>query len=300
MESVAQYRAVSDFKMRESFSSICSFLRREFTQILDPLEIVPEHDANQKMVAKKKSSAKTGPFVELEVDESSNIASYVVENDFGLVAVLQSSLPLSSSGSFGYFEVFIISAGSSGSIGIGLAPNDHEEDQQPGWKSNSFGYHGDDGNKYWSEKGCCKNDRFGPSFSTGDVIGCGINNVTRSLFFTKNGYVIDSAFSLENVSIPLFPTVGLASSGERVFVNFGQLPFLWNFDIENILPEFDSCPKAEYFHPKTGKKKREQSIFDIYFDWIASRWGILEVRPPSSSSLKFLRKYLDESFELDH
>ena len=52
-----------------------------------------------------------------------------------------------------------------------------------GWKSISWGYHGDDGNFYCSGEGKI----YGPSFTTGDTIGCCLNLMNNMIFYAKNG-----------------------------------------------------------------------------------------------------------------
>ena len=54
----------------------------------------------------------------------------------------------------------------------------------PGWEPNSFGYHADDGNAF-CQTGTGK--AYGPTYTTGDVVGCGINFVDNTIFYTKNG-----------------------------------------------------------------------------------------------------------------
>ena len=54
----------------------------------------------------------------------------------------------------------------------------------PGWVKGSWGYHGDDGKKY-EEVG--KGVPYGPTYGTGDTVGCGVDFTSGSAFFTKNG-----------------------------------------------------------------------------------------------------------------
>ncbi|XP_060579029.1 SPRY domain-containing protein 3-like [Ruditapes philippinarum] len=44
-----------------------------------------------------------------------------------------------------YFEIEILSLGRSGTIALGLVPDDYPANNQPGWGKNSIGYHADDG-----------------------------------------------------------------------------------------------------------------------------------------------------------
>ena len=69
-------------------------------------------------------------------------------------------------------------------MGIGLSERNVNLNRLPGWDQISYGYHGDDGN-FFASSG--KGIEYGPTFTTGDVVGCGINFVTREIFFTKNG-----------------------------------------------------------------------------------------------------------------
>lgn len=79
----------------------------------------------------------------------------------------------------------------------------------PGWEKNSWGYHGDDGNSFASEK---EGTSFGPRFTSklsfaynglisnvrnlaGDVIGCGIDFSLHKAFYTKNSSFIGELLS---------------------------------------------------------------------------------------------------------
>jgi hypothetical protein len=121
----------------------------------------------------------------------------------------------------------IISKGRDGYMGMGLAAIDVNMSRLPGWDTNSYGYHGDDGHSFCSSG---TGVPYGPTFTTGDVIGCGYNLVENNCFYTKNGMNLGIAFS-NLPSIPLFPTVGLQTLGEEVEANFGMKPFV--YDIED-------------------------------------------------------------------
>ncbi|KAG9067250.1 hypothetical protein KI688_012032 [Linnemannia hyalina] len=124
-----------------------------------------------------------------------------------------------------YYEILIKSNGQQGYIGIGACNANVALDRLPGWEPLSWGYHGDDGNGF---EGCGNGRPFGPVFTTGDVIGCGINFRNMSLFYTKNGIYLGVAF--RNLKGPLYPTVGMRTSGEIVEANFGQREFVFNIE----------------------------------------------------------------------
>jgi hypothetical protein len=108
----------------------------------------------------------------------------------------------------------------------------------------SWGYHGNDGNVFHNTTR--KGSAFGPSFGEGDTIGCGISVDGTSLFFTKNGELLGTAFS--NLQLPqpdssdgeggarskkkqhggykLFAVIA-ADCAIDVMVNHGAAPFVW-------------------------------------------------------------------------
>lgn len=147
-------------------------------------------------------------------------------------------------------------------MGIGLTAQNFKPNRLPGWDKQSYGYHGDDGNSF-SSSGNGKS--YGPTFTTDDIIGCGVNLVTNTCFYTKNGHNLGIAFqdlpvrSEQSVILlhekytiltcisfkfqsKLYPTVGLQTPGEIVDANFGQQPFI--FDIEDMLKELRESTKA--------------------------------------------------------
>jgi SPRY domain len=130
---------------------------------------------------------------------------------------------------FYYYEVYIVRGGQRCSVGVGFAPSTHPRDQQPGWTTASLGYHGDDGNAFVFGE----HDAFGPTFQTGDVIGCGFDAVFQRVFYTKNGSLV--GWLEAEITADLVPTVGLAAPGQQVYINVGQQPFLFDLDFENTL-----------------------------------------------------------------
>ena len=75
----------------------------------------------------------------------------------------------------------------STTIGIGFCDRSVMLSRPLGWEPNSFGYHGDDGHVYHSHN---VGRPYGPVFTAGDVVGCGVNFRTGCAFFTKNGYYL--------------------------------------------------------------------------------------------------------------
>lgn len=125
-----------------------------------------------------------------------------------------------------YYEMRVISKGDDGYIGIGFCAASNKVERLPGWDPDSWGYHGDDGHSF---AGSGTGKDYGPCFTTGDVIGCGVNFADNTAFYTKNGKFLGIAFTDMNLKQPMFPAVGLRTPGEQVTVNFGHEPFV--FDI---------------------------------------------------------------------
>ena len=67
---------------------------------------------------------------------------------------------------------------------IGLSARSVSLARPPGWESESYGFHGDDGDIYNQQS---NGKGYSTPFRAPDVIGCGINFRTKTVFFTKNG-----------------------------------------------------------------------------------------------------------------
>ncbi|ORY97455.1 concanavalin A-like lectin/glucanase domain-containing protein [Syncephalastrum racemosum] len=129
-----------------------------------------------------------------------------------------------------YFEMCVLSKGNDGFIGIGFCTADTVLERLPGWDENSWGYHGDDGHSF---TGSGTGKDYGPCYTTGDVVGCGVDFSEGVAFYTKNGSPLGVAFRDIPMSSDLYPCVGMRTPGEHITVNFGQEPFL--FDITQYI-----------------------------------------------------------------
>uniref|UniRef100_A0A8D0DBL0 RAN binding protein 9 n=1 Tax=Sander lucioperca TaxID=283035 RepID=A0A8D0DBL0_SANLU len=149
-----------------------------------------------------------------------------------------------------YFEVKIISKGRDGYMGIGLSAQGVNMNRLPGWDKHSYGYHGDDGHSFCSSG---TGQPYGPTFTTGDVIGCCVNLINNTCFYTKNGHSLGIAFT--DLPPNLYPTVGLQTPGEVVDANFGQHPFV--FDIEDYMREWRTKIQAQIDRCPIGEREGE-------------------------------------------
>ncbi|KAM9459705.1 ran-binding protein 9 [Salvelinus alpinus] len=149
-----------------------------------------------------------------------------------------------------YFEVKIISKGRDGYMGIGLSAQGVNMNRLPGWDKHSYGYHGDDGHSFCSSG---TGQPYGPTFTTGDVIGCCVNLINNTCFYTKNGHSLGIAFT--DLPPNLYPTVGLQTPGEVVDANFGQHPFV--FDIEDYMREWRTKIQAQIDRFPIGDREGE-------------------------------------------
>lgn len=158
----------------------------------------------------------------------------------------------------------VLSKGEDGFIGIGFCSGKNGLDRLPGnvleegvreqrrilisihmegWDNDSWGYHGDDGHSFQE---CGTGDKYGPQFTTGDVVGCGVDLIHKTAFYTKNGTFLGPAFKSIKTHMDLYPCVGLRTVGERVSVNFGQNPFV--FDIVQYIKVNDTNKHDEHLH----------------------------------------------------
>ncbi|KAH8834895.1 hypothetical protein DL96DRAFT_1572181 [Flagelloscypha sp. PMI_526] len=121
-----------------------------------------------------------------------------------------------------YYEVKILNKGHPGFAGPNVKTS-----RLPGWEPNSWGFHADDGHVFQQER---NGSAYGPSFGTGDVIGCGIDFSSGRAFYTRNGAFLGPVFENVGKNCELYPTIGMRHHGESIFANFGHEPFVYDID----------------------------------------------------------------------
>ncbi|MBA0659609.1 hypothetical protein Goklo_011724 [Gossypium klotzschianum] len=154
------------------------------------------------------------------------------------VGVVQADTPAPMRRLLYYFEIYVKDAGAKGQIAIGFTNEGFKMRRQPGWEVNSCGYHGDDGLLY---RGQGKGDAFGPTYTTGDTVGGGINYASQEFFFTlvqlfivcyshdfvcsyvdasKNGAIVGTVSKEKEMKGHLFPTIAVHSQNEEYVYHF--------------------------------------------------------------------------------
>jgi len=174
-------------------------------------------------------------------------------------SAVRADVPVPTGGAaFFYYEMYVQSAGASGFIGIGLSARDVKLTRLPGWEARSWAYHADDGHAF---AGSGVGAGYGPTYTTGDTIGCLWDLTDSSVTFTKNGKSLGVAF--RGVSGELFPTVGMRTEGEVAVANFGASDQAWLERTASAAAVSESAPElaALPFDPAVPGSRRY--LFDI-------------------------------------
>ncbi|WWC57747.1 uncharacterized protein I303_100281 [Kwoniella dejecticola CBS 10117] len=128
---------------------------------------------------------------------------------------LHTTIPIPIECGVHYYEVEVIDKGEEGFMSVGWMKKGTNLRRLVGWDKGSWGWHGDDGRSF---EGQGRGERFSETWTTGDVVGCGIDFTTGRAFFTKNGKMMGHRFS--KMATGLHPAIGLRSVGESLSVNF--------------------------------------------------------------------------------
>ncbi|KAI0820628.1 SPRY-domain-containing protein [Trametes gibbosa] len=159
-----------------------------------------------------------------------------------------------------YYEVEIVHKCPKGSALSPLfsAP-DVRLSRLPGWERNSWGYHADDG---WAFPGHKEGSAYGPTFDTGDVIGCGVDFSQNRVFYTKNGSFLGMVFENVGKASEIYPCIGMRQTNESIRANFGSAPF--RFAIEE--------------HVRTQRDEVWEGIMETPINW-----SLLGLKPRRSA-----------------
>ena len=160
------------------------------------------------------------------------VTSEMGDNNNGCV---RSENPIPLTSGIYYFEMKVLRKGRHKRTYIGLTSPEYNLHRAPGWDIDGYGYHGDDGKIFSGTNPSGMGQPYGPTFSTNDIVGCGINFENQTCFFTLNGNYLGVAFRNMPVSNNLYPTVGVGSDNDSVEVNFGQFPFMYDIKMEQLL-----------------------------------------------------------------
>ena len=119
---------------------------------------------------------------------------------------------------------------------IGLTSSEYNLHRLPGLDIGGYAYYGSNGRVYSNGNTSSWNlGPYGPILSMNDTVGCGVNFENQTCFFTLNGNYLGVAFRNMPISQDLYPTIGVGSDNGSVEVNFGQLAFMYDIKMEQLL-----------------------------------------------------------------
>jgi thioredoxin len=139
-----------------------------------------------------------------------------------------------------YYEVAV--KATNNAVGVGLAPDGFPTVRvMPGWVGGSYGYHGDDGNRFVGGR----HKGGWPVFAKDDVAGLGLRVSTGEIFGTKNGKLLGLLASIKQES-PLLPTIGFDSPSE-IEVLFDKADHKYDISTlpEQLIPFFGSLEDTD-------------------------------------------------------
>lgn len=185
------------------------------------------------------------------------MASYQSEPNFA--ACVRATAPFSRARTpLAYWEMHIHEA-TEKILTIGFTPEDFPLNRyHPGWCLDSYAYHNDDGSAFHVKAPIPDHGfQWGPRFTTGDIVGAGINFRTNEVFFTKNGKFLGVAYR-GVTGDEFYATISFGSVGAKAKVNLGRKPFKFAFQVPTLswskLGHTSFSPLALVPHPEGNGK----------------------------------------------
>jgi hypothetical protein len=143
------------------------------------------------------------------------------------IVCIQSTVPakpISAACSIYYYEVEVVNAGARAQIYVGLTDKTYEIGKPPGTIKRSFALRLD--GKLYKESS--QGETFCPGFSSGDIVGCGLDFEKDEIFFTRNGSLVGTTIKVPYKEY--FATLAMNSPKEAIRINFGPKPFRYDLD----------------------------------------------------------------------
>ena len=133
-------------------------------------------------------------------------------------------------------------------VAVGVATRNFQfQSRMPGWDQLSYGYHGDDGGIFHSSGGMLK--QFGPKYGPGDTVGCGIDYISKGIFYTLNGAFLGYAWedlSDDLLLEDLYPVVGI-DTNSPIHLNFGSVDSgAFQFNLSNFIKKHEKIISSIY------------------------------------------------------
>ncbi|KAG0090451.1 hypothetical protein BGZ93_009306, partial [Podila epicladia] len=128
-----------------------------------------------------------------ELDVEGNYIKYRSDfkNDMTVSASVTANHPINPKSGVFYFEIMIDRFKGNSPISFGIAGKNLRKNLQVGWDLNSWGFHSDNGLYFGNSQ---QNIAFEFGYAEGDTVGCGVNFLEKSVFFTLNGDMLGVAF----------------------------------------------------------------------------------------------------------
>lgn len=221
------------------------------------------------------------------------MASYQSEPNFA--ACVRATAPFTRERTpFAYWEMHIQEA-TEKILTIGFTTADFPLNRyHPGWCLDSYAYHNDDGSAFHVKAPIPDHGfQWGPRWTTGDIVGAGINFRTNEVFFTKNGKFLGVAY--RGVSgDEFYATISFGSVGAKAKVNLGRKPFKFAFQVPTLswckLGHTSFSPLALVPHPdgngkfiqiSYGEPSRQGLVSQRGNHWHSPTVCILDTQQPS-------------------